>query len=89
MVLIVGLNYGLKHVESGWLFSSSSLKWPLHLIGMEAIKVKLAWMYMSLPIGLAMMCLVNIEMIIKNCFWLWNPNLQLPEDPDKPRPNRD
>ena len=85
LVLVVGLQFGLKHVESGWLFSSSSLKWPLHLIGMEAIRVKLAWMYMSLPVGLAMMTLVNVELIIKNFLWLWNPDLELPTDPDQPK----
>ena len=85
LVLVVGLQFGLKHVESGWLFSSSSLKWPLHLIGMEAIRVKLAWMYMSLPVGLAMMTLVNVELIIKNFLWLWNPELELPTDPDQPK----
>ena len=85
LVLVVGLQFGLKHVESGWLFSSSSLKWPLHLIGMEAIRVKLAWMYMSLPVGLAMMTLVNVELIIKNFLWLWNPDLELPTDPYQPK----
>ena len=85
LVLVVGLQFGLKHVESGWLFSSSSLKWPLHLIGMEAIRVKLAWMYMSLPVGLAMMTLVNVELIVKNFLWLWNPDLELPTDPDQPK----
>ena len=85
LVLVVGLQFGLKHVESGWLFSSSSLKWPLHLIGMEAIRVKLAWMYMSLPVGLAMMTLVNVELIIKTFLWLWNPELELPTDPDQPK----
>ena len=85
LVLVVGLQFGLKHVESGWLFSSSSLKWPLHLIGMEAIRVKLAWMYMSLPVGLAMMTLVNVELIIKNFLWLWNPARELPTDPDQPK----
>ena len=85
LVLVVGLQFGLKHVDSGWLFSSSSLKWPLQLIGMEAIRVKLAWMYMSLPVGLAMMTLVNVELIIKNFLWLWNPNLELPIDPDQPK----
>ena len=85
LVLVVGLQFGLKHVESGWLFSSSSLKWPLHLIGMEAIRVKLAWMYMSLPVGLAMMTLVNVELIIKNFLWLWNPDFELPTDPDQPK----
>ena len=85
LVLVVGLQFGLKHVESGWLFTSSSLKWPLHLIGMEAIRVKLAWMYLSLPVGLAMMTLVNVELIIKNFLWLWNPDLELPTDPDQPK----
>jgi len=87
LVLVVGLQFGLKHVDSGWLFSSSSLKWPLHLIGLETIRVKLAWMYMSLPVGLIMMSLVNVELIIKNFLWLWNPNLQLPIDPDQPKTN--
>ena len=88
MVLVVGLNFGLKHVESGWLFYSSSLKWPLQLIGMEPIKMKLAWMYMSLPVGFTLMTLVNIELIIKNFIWLWNPNFEFPEDPDKPKTER-
>ena len=85
LVLVVGLQFGLKHVESGWLFSSSSLKWPLHLIGMEATRVKLAWMYMSLPVGLALMTLVNVELIIKNFLRRWNPDLELPMDPDYPK----
>jgi len=83
LVLVVGLQFGLKHVDSGWLFSSSSMKWPLHLIGMEATRVKLAWMYMSLPVGMAMITLVNVELIIKNFLWLWNPDLELPTDPDQ------
>ena len=85
LVLVIGLQFGLKHVESGWLFSSSSLKWPLHLIGMEATRVKLAWMYMSLPVGLALMTLVNVELIIKKFLRLWNPDLELPMDPDYPK----
>ena len=85
LVLVVGLQFGLKHVDSGWLFSSASMKWPLHLIGMEATRVKLAWMYMSLPVGMAMITLVNVELIIKNFLWLWNPDLELPTDPDQPK----
>lgn len=85
IVLIVGLHFGLKHVDSGWLFYSSSMKWPLHLIGMESIKVKLAWMYMSLPVGLGLMTLVNIELIVKNFLLLLNPKLELPVDPDQPK----
>ena len=88
MVLVVGLNFGLKHVESGWLFYSSSMKWPLQIIGMEATRMKLAWMYMSLPVGLTLMTLVNIELIIKNFIYLWNPNFEFPEDPDQPKTAR-
>ena len=53
VVLIVGFQLGLKHVNSGWLFNSSTLKLPLDLVGGKAVPIKLAWMYMSLPVGLA------------------------------------
>ena len=33
LVPVVGLQLGIKHVNSGWLFKSSSLKLPLDLIG--------------------------------------------------------
>lgn len=66
MVLIIGANLGLKHVESGWLFSSSSLKLPLYLIGMKSVKIKLAWMYMSLLTGICLMLLVNVELILRS-----------------------
>ena len=88
MVLIVGLKFGIKHVESGWLFESSSMKWPLFLIGIESIRIKLAWMYMSIPVGLGMMLLVNIELIIKNFFLLWNPKIELPIDVDQPHKDK-
>lgn len=82
MVLIVGLDFGIKHVDSGWLFESSSMKWPLFLIGIESSKIKLAWMYMSIPVGLLMMTLVNIELILKNFLLIFNPKIELPKDPD-------
>ena len=82
MVLIVGLDFGIKHVDSGWLFESSSMKWPLFLIGIESSKIKLAWMYMSIPVGLLMMTLVNIELILKNFILIFNPKIELPKDPD-------
>ncbi len=85
MVLIVGLQFGIKHVESGWLFESSSMKWPLFLIGIESSKIKLAWMYMSIPVGLFMMTLVNIELILKNFLLIFNPNIELPIDPELPK----
>jgi len=65
-VLVVGAQLGLKHVDSGWLFASSSLKLPLFLIGMKSVKIKLAWMYMSLLVGVWLMILVNIELILRS-----------------------
>ncbi len=66
LVLITGIKLGYKHINSGWLFSSSSLKIPLSLIGMESIKLKLVFMYSSLWIGLILLTSVNIELILKS-----------------------
>ena len=51
-VLIIGFELGLKHINVGWIFSSASIKIPYHLIGGKAEAIKLAWMYMSLPVGI-------------------------------------
>ena len=64
-VLIVAVKLGWAHVNSGWLFASSSLKVPLNLIGMKAIKMKLAWSYMSLFVGFCLMSLVNLELLLR------------------------
>lgn len=66
LVLITGIKLGYKHVNSGWLFSSSSLKVPLSLIGMESVKLKLVYMYSSLWIGLILLTSVNIELILRS-----------------------
>ncbi|MDB4223280.1 TRAP transporter small permease subunit [Granulosicoccus sp.] len=66
LVLVIGVKLGLKHVNSGWLFSSSSLKIPLDLIGMKSIKVKLVFMYSSLWIGLILLTVVNVELILRS-----------------------
>ncbi len=65
LVLTVAVKLGYNHVNSGWLFSSASLKIPLQLIGMKAVKVKLAWMYASLFVGVCLMWLVNLELILR------------------------
>ena len=64
-VLVVAMQFAMKHIASGWLFNSSSLKLPLHLIGYEIVRIKLAWMYMSLPVGFFLMILVNVELSLK------------------------
>ena len=70
-VLVIALQLGLKHINSGWLFKSSSLKIPLQLVGGESYRVPLAWMYMSIYVGFIGMTLVNVEMILKNLHMLF------------------
>lgn len=83
LVLIVAIQFGLKHVASGWLFASSSLYVPLDWVGGESIKVKLAYMYMSLPIGFGLMAIVNIELILKSIHMLIDPEADYSIAPDQ------
>ena len=81
-VLIIGLELGLKHINAGWIFNSASIKIPFNLIGGKTEPIKLAWMYMSLPVGIVFLISVNIELILRN--FLSNfTKLELPEDLDK------
>jgi len=70
-VLCVAVQLGWKHVNSGWLFASASLTLPLNLIGMSAVKLKLAWMYSSLFVGSALMLIVTIELILRQFITLF------------------
>ena len=81
-VLIVALNFAQKHIASGWLFNSSSLRLPLDLIGMESVRLKLAWMYMSLPVGFGLMVLVSVELIYKQAHMLINPSVDYGPAPE-------
>ncbi len=81
--LFVALWFANKHIASGWLFNSSSLKIPLYLVGMESIRIKLAWMYLSLPTGFVLMVLVGIELIIQQLHTLLNSNIKYPSPYDK------
>tara|TARA_B100000131_G_scaffold62866_1_gene59108 strand:+ start:2193 stop:2681 length:489 start_codon:yes stop_codon:yes gene_type:complete len=65
-VLVIGFELGLKHIDAGWIFNSSSLKIPFHLFGGKAEAVKLAWMYMSLPVGIFFLITVNVELIFRS-----------------------
>ena len=76
-VLIVAVELGWAHVNSGWLFASSSLKVPLNLIGMKAIKMKLAWSYMSLFVGFCLMSLVNLELLLRTAISIFGGESQL------------
>ena len=81
-VLFIGFEMGLKHINAGWIFSSSSIKIPFSLIGGKTEAMKLAWMYMSLPIGVFLLILVNIELILRNILSITS-KIDLPLDKDK------
>lgn len=97
VVLSVGVQYGYKHVVSGCLFNSASLYVPFKLEvgwltlckseffkwdGFEWNRVKLAWVYKSLWIGMLLMVLVTIELILRNLIMLIDPSAELEPDPD-------
>ena len=81
-VLVIGFELGLKHINAGWIFYSSSIKIPFHLIGGKTEPIKLAWMYMSLPVGIVFLISVNIELIFRKILTNFT-KLELPEDFDK------
>lgn len=81
-VLVVGFELGLKHINVGWIFNSSSIKIPLHLFGGKAEAIKLGWMYMSLPVGIFFLISVNIELILRNFLSNFS-KINLPFDKDK------
>ncbi len=82
-VLVVGVKLGYKHINSGWMFSSSSLKIPLDLIGMKSVKLKLVYMYASLWVGLILLVSVNLELILRSVQSLLTGNGQSPFVPEK------
>ncbi|MDE0304843.1 MAG: TRAP transporter small permease subunit [Albidovulum sp.] len=82
-VFVVAMQFAMKHIASGWLFNSSSLKIPLDWIGYEVVRVKLAWMYMSLPVGFFIMILVNVELTLKQIHMLFDPGIHYEPAPDR------
>ena len=82
-ILIIGFQLGLQHIKIGWIFESSSIKIPFHLVGGEQKALKLAWMYMSLPVGIFLLILVNIELILRKIFLILKVNFDPPDDRDK------
>jgi TRAP-type C4-dicarboxylate transport system permease small subunit len=79
VVLVVGIQLGIDHVSSGWLFNSGSLRLPFQLIGGESVRIKLAWMYMSLLVGLILLLVVNIELILRQVATLLGAGPRLPQ----------
>lgn len=78
-VLVFALRLGIDHVESGWLFNSSSLKLPVQLIGFDkAIRLKLGWMYMSLYAGVILLLIVNVELLLRQIITILGARDRLP-----------
>lgn len=77
LVLAVALKCGWKHVYSGWLFNSASLRLPLEMFGMGLVRVKLAWMYLSIFVGFVLLSLANLELILRSLITLLGSGLQL------------
>ena len=84
-VLLIGFEMGLRHINAGWIFSSSSIKIPYSLLGGKTEAMKLAWMYMSLPVGIFLLILVNIELILRTILSTFNSQISFPLDKDKER----
>jgi len=79
MVLVYGIALGHNHVKSGWLFNSSSLKLPLDWVGGGVVRIKLAWMFMSILVGLYLMTAVTVELILREIARLIGLEDGLPE----------
>tara|TARA_Y100000590_G_scaffold247824_1_gene278454 strand:- start:80 stop:676 length:597 start_codon:yes stop_codon:yes gene_type:complete len=84
-VLLIGFEMGLRHIDAGWIFSSSSIKLPYSLFGGKTEAMKLAWMYMSLPVGIFLLISVNIELILRTILSTFNSQLSFTLDKDKER----
>ena len=68
---------------TGLIAPSSSIKIPFSLIGGKTEAMKLAWMYMSLPVGIFLLILVNIELALRNILSFFNSKIDLPLDKDR------
>ena len=80
---LVAASHGWNHTMGfGGNFASSSLKIPLDLIGFEAVRVKLRYMYASLLVCMVLLIPVNIELLLRHLIGAVQPDRSLPQ----PRP---
>lgn len=78
-VIVMGLTYGWSHTMGfGGNFNSGSLRLRLDWFGGEMVRVKLRYMYGSLLTGMAMLFLVNIEMILRTLVSILSPQAEQP-----------
>ena len=78
-VITVALSFGWDHTTGfGGNFNSSSLRIPLDWFGGEMVRVKLRYMYASLLVGMALLFLVNIELILRQIVLLIDEDADVP-----------
>ena len=65
LVLYVAIELSAAHLRSGWLFKSASLRFPYDWFGGNSQKIPLAWMFLSLWIGVRLMLLSAFELLIR------------------------
>jgi TRAP-type C4-dicarboxylate transport system permease small subunit len=61
-VLVVAVQIGWDHFNSGWLFKSSSMKVPAGLISERPVRMPLAYSYLSLLLSVSLMISVSVEL---------------------------
>ncbi|PIV73136.1 MAG: C4-dicarboxylate ABC transporter permease [Rhodobacteraceae bacterium CG17_big_fil_post_rev_8_21_14_2_50_65_11] len=78
-VLVMGVKLGWNHTTGfSGNFNSGSLRIPLDWFGGEMVRVKLRYTYASLLVGMALLTLVNIELILRAVTALLAPATSLP-----------
>ncbi|MFS4583079.1 TRAP transporter small permease [Phaeobacter sp. C3_T13_0] len=81
-VLIVGVQIGYKEVTGlGGRFATASLYVPTSLGFDSWYRVPRSWMMLSLLVGIALLILVNIELILERIVRLFGQGDRLPERP--------
>lgn len=79
LVLIVAIPHGYKHTFGfGGNFNSSSLRIPLDWVGLEAVRVKLRYMYASLFVAVLLLTSVTMELILRTLIRLFDPEAEMP-----------
>ena len=66
IVLIVAVQIGWDHFNAGWLFKSSSMKIPAGLISERALRMPLAYSYLSLLLSVCLMISVSVELTMRH-----------------------
>jgi len=78
-VLAIGLKLGWDHTTGfSGNFNSGSLRIPLDWFGGQMVRVKLRYTYASLLVGMALLTLVNIELLLRTVTALVAPGKSLP-----------